>query len=369
MSGWVKEETEMAQVKIRITVPVCEALIRGKTDAGDMELLVSRMLLELLPADHVALLAEYCGPDRQPLRRLVCESADEQGVMAALRREDSERREKARAEAREIEVEEERTAALLAGPVDDLMRLYPDNPSGARWAIRDNLPASVRSRAIAEATARNDVEREAAINVEMAKPVDVHVVERDDGQWVERLPCDNIYAIRRSVVHERALAECIRRNEALLAKYKKQEREIVDARGTTDQHERYLAWLLPEQELLELARDVLLPDLPRYERMEAADAEHESDCSLPIKPNIEFDSGQYTGGLTAGEWDVVKKIRAACAVCSSCGEVFAVCGDKIETEIRYHHATCGACNRTTQRLTVKATMKWAGRIIGREYAV
>lgn len=160
---------------------------------------------------------------------------------------------------------------------------------------------------------------------------------------------------------------------------------VLRAAGTPNQLERWNAGLLPEEELLSLARNLLYAPFrfPRWsvnrdrERMAKL-----AKQTLRTRSSVEFlrHGPACTGttitdahlsfascaadALTADEWTLYKLYDVARAA------VEATTGPgSVRVEPTKHWVTCGRCGGAAYKISVKVSIDWAGRTLVREYAL
>lgn len=149
-------------------------------------------------------------------------------------------------------------------------------------------------------------------------------------------------------------------------------------RGTDNQRERYVAGILPEVELKQLARAELyraLDDFPRWKNLTDSAAEllirHTPHCaSSELAPAISFAS-QGINDLTHDQWERFKAVQR---VVRTTNETHPWCTAKDSTcrlsaKPVAHVATCTACKRQKTCVTCIVSASWAGRELSREYAL
>jgi len=166
--------------------------------------------------------------------------------------------------------------------------------------------------------------------------------------------------------------------------------------GRPDQLERWEVGLLPQDELLALARTELFKPfdgLPRWNSRSGAhnatirwgDVRHKDDCSfhkaksedwepyverLKAQGAIRFEATP-ADELGADQWRALKEMTALAnrasqhawlTVTAAGGEVFAVAP-------RAHTATCTMCAEEIYKASALVSVKWAGRLLSREYVL
>lgn len=145
------------------------------------------------------------------------------------------------------------------------------------------------------------------------------------------------------------------------------EREFVQAYGTENQAERWIAGLLPESELLSLARWEIFAafaGFPRWVKLETSDLKHDRSCS---GGEVRFVT-QKPGDLTHNEWAIFKKITTAVSQANNNG-VLARYGVQATVELVEHVGRCSACEAEVFGRSASIRVTWAGRPLSREYTL
>jgi len=151
--------------------------------------------------------------------------------------------------------------------------------------------------------------------------------------------------------------------------------------GTDNQRERYRDHLLPEDELLALARHELFgkfteSGLKRWDgkkSLRAADARHARKCFVAtagieaLGDHISFETCAIAE-LSHDEYDMLKRINAI-ARASSEHEWCRMAGVLFIVSPRSHWATCDVCKEETVKSSALVSVRWAGRELAREYAL
>lgn len=141
--------------------------------------------------------------------------------------------------------------------------------------------------------------------------------------------------------------------------------------GTDNQRERFAAGLLPEDELLALARGELyrpfdgLPRWGKYTLVRVADIRHTPKCEGHDK-DVVFESCQ-AGELSHDEWVAYRALQAARDIAAL--HPWLSSPGAITLEPMGHFATCTACDAEVCRMSAKVIVKWAGRELVREYVL
>jgi len=353
----------MRNIVIKLHVDVDVALKNNQLYAGDCDYQISEDLLgELSDAEKETML-KWCALDdydkSKNWPRLEVLEATKEAIIAAIKTEHEARvKELAEKEAQTAKTKAEYNA-LLAGPMEAILRYSDACDIGTRWSTRvpyKHQHDELYIRASNEAERRNNIERCAAFEAIENAGIEDAVVENADGKWVTRYYPISWYSS--SATHKAAAAEAERRNAALEAEHTKIKKEFVDEFGTESQQERFVAGMLPVDELLALARERHLPNLPTYDKLQARDVAHKDDCERCCDGEVAFDSAELDDSLTEKEWEKIKGIKQEL-------EIY----QPLETTVRVHNAECTICDASTYRLGVRAVKRWAGHIISREYAV
>jgi hypothetical protein len=147
--------------------------------------------------------------------------------------------------------------------------------------------------------------------------------------------------------------------------------------GTTNQQERFAAGLLPEDELLALARAELFKPFEtlaqhgvkrwgKDTKVRPSEIRHDSRgrCDMRHESEITYETCQ-AGELTHDEWEVYRLVMTARDEAAKHPWLASTAAVTIEPLA--HFATCTACQAEASRMSVKATIKWAGRELVREY--
>lgn len=149
--------------------------------------------------------------------------------------------------------------------------------------------------------------------------------------------------------------------------------ELALANGTDNQRERYAAGLLPEDELLQLARPELFRQFPFLRWAGSRDRDrmtrlfqHGKLMGRPCDrdPNaLEFETCEL-GEITAEEWEMYKKFTTGQALTN---KHHWLDSGAVRIEPSQHWITCKQCGAETYKISVKVTIRWAGRDLVREY--
>lgn len=146
--------------------------------------------------------------------------------------------------------------------------------------------------------------------------------------------------------------------------------------GTENQRERYADRLLPEDELLALARTQMFASfvgLPRWatgkarEQMER-NFPHASNCAGTAGPDrYDFETAEATE-LEGNEFAALKRVRAAVSIVQQHPWLTRSAG-RVTVETVTHWVTCRHCKAEVCRSSAKVSIEWAGRVLVREYAL
>lgn len=150
---------------------------------------------------------------------------------------------------------------------------------------------------------------------------------------------------------------------------RRREREFVNAYGTENQYERMLAGLLPNSELLNLARwELFRPfaSFRRWEKIDEREMKHERSCS---GGEVRFVT-QKPGDLTHDEWAIFKKITTAVSAANNAKDGPLVANNVQATvELVEHVGRCSVCEAEVFGRAVNIRIEWAGRPLSREYTL
>ena len=141
---------------------------------------------------------------------------------------------------------------------------------------------------------------------------------------------------------------------------------FVKAYGTDNQYERLIAGLLPEAELLALARyELFLSFAPfrRWEKLEVGDVRHDRSCNGGV---VEF-STSTPGSLTHDEWSLFKQITGA--VDAANGGALNGHRTNATQSLVEHVGRCSVCHAEAFGRAVNIRIEWAGRPLSREYSL
>jgi hypothetical protein len=144
------------------------------------------------------------------------------------------------------------------------------------------------------------------------------------------------------------------------------EHEMLVNHGTDNQQERWEAGLLPEPELLQLARYVLfLPfaSFRRWVKLEAGDMRHGKDCT----GGATTFATRFPGSLTHDEWSNFRKITEAVDAANE-GPI-GVHGVVAVIVLVEHVGICSICPAQIYGRAASIRIEWAGRPLSREYSL
>jgi hypothetical protein len=140
---------------------------------------------------------------------------------------------------------------------------------------------------------------------------------------------------------------------------------LLEQRGTASQRERWAVGLLPEDELLALARDVLFaPFAPfaRWRKLMSSDIVHRQTCN---GGTVTFSTRQ-PADLSAEEWAILKKITTAATAGKA---LFREHGTTATVDLVEHVGSCFKCKAEVFGRSASVRLEWAGRPLSREYAL
>lgn len=144
-------------------------------------------------------------------------------------------------------------------------------------------------------------------------------------------------------------------------------REMIEQHGDKNQKERYYAGLLPEEELLAVARRVLFAPMSqfrRYSKIVERDIKHDDTCGVGAP--VQFFTREVADGISGQEWHDYRKLHDV--VTASWQEMPS--GTHAVVTIVEHVGHCLDCNhRETVRRAAGVRITWAGHELVREYAL
>lgn len=164
-----------------------------------------------------------------------------------------------------------------------------------------------------------------------------------------------------------------------------QESEALRTHGDASQRQRWLAGVLPESELLEVARRELFRSfvlLAKRRRMTFADIPHPKEAGiwtcLKMPRDVRFivrDSNDLVDwstepnpALTATEHRTLLAIQEASQEAQR-HPWLRKAREAAEVQIRGHRGVCKVCRREARDKSALVTVRWAGRTLSREYAL
>lgn len=136
--------------------------------------------------------------------------------------------------------------------------------------------------------------------------------------------------------------------------------------GTESQRERWAVDLLPEAELLSLARyELFLSFAPfrRWQKLEVGDVRHDRSCSGGV---VAFSTCE-PGSLTHDEWAAFKQITSA--INAANGGALNGHGVTATFSLVEHVGRCSVCTAEAFGRAVNIRIEWAGRPLSREYSL
>jgi hypothetical protein len=165
-----------------------------------------------------------------------------------------------------------------------------------------------------------------------------------------------------------------------------QEHQALRDRGTFDQRTRWCTCILPEEELLGIARNELFRPfglLTKRRQMVFADIPHPVD----VRGVWSCLKGTAIGGATraladlvtwetlpnprlaAAEYRTLLRIQEATAEIRRHPWMQGAGGEAVSTEVREHRGTCKKCGGMAFERSALVTIQWAGRNLSREYVL
>lgn len=159
------------------------------------------------------------------------------------------------------------------------------------------------------------------------------------------------------------------------------EREAVRVRGDANQRSRYEAGLLPEEELVTLARAELFAPFERCARWH-----NRMLRSQAVRHRVQYCHGQIdfetcdVDELTSEQWDNLEILRSAMEIARDHHWIVRSVNDasaRLHVDVRRisgivitttaHWATCRACLAEESRHTARVQILWAARTLSLEY--
>lgn len=157
------------------------------------------------------------------------------------------------------------------------------------------------------------------------------------------------------------------------------EREALAARGTDNQRARYAELLLPEDELLAIARAELFAPFNDFQPFRALKPKECGHADRRCRGWVEFATCE-AGELTHDEYESVAHIRRAAEIAADhhwIARSAVIAGAKLGVDpsnLRRivvapttHWGTCKECKHETTRSSARVSILWAGRSLTREY--
>lgn len=141
------------------------------------------------------------------------------------------------------------------------------------------------------------------------------------------------------------------------------------ATGTPNQQERYAVGLLPEEELLQLARVQLYGNF-KFPRWSGRDRdrmlkEFKHGGGAPCFGREKFET-TAVGEMNADEWAMFKRMTVAAGHANQHEWLDAAA---VSVQPIAHWLTCDECEAELCKISVKVSIAWAGRTLVREYAL
>lgn len=149
------------------------------------------------------------------------------------------------------------------------------------------------------------------------------------------------------------------------------EREFVQAYGSVNQAERWEVGLLPENELLALARWEIFAafaGFPRWDKIDAHELKHERGCENYGGTGTVGFTTRKPDNLTHDEWAIFKKITTAVSQANNNG-VLARYGVQATVDLVEHVGRCSMCGAEVFGRSASIRVTWAGRPLSREYTL
>lgn len=144
-------------------------------------------------------------------------------------------------------------------------------------------------------------------------------------------------------------------------------RRLLQDHGSANQYERWEAGLLPEHELLALARNLLFSPFrafTRWAKLNTFDMQHDDSCSGG-SPTY---STREPRSLTHDEWALFKSISDAVSRANSSG-LLQRHGATASVSVVEHVGRCSVCSVETYGRAANIRIEWAGRPLSREYTL
>ncbi len=161
-----------------------------------------------------------------------------------------------------------------------------------------------------------------------------------------------------------------------------QEMEAVRTRGNDAQRERWGACCLPEDELLELARQVLFEPLALFmkrQRLLFASIPHPRAANgiwtcvsgaVASRLDSLVDWSTATNPeLSAGEWKTLQQVLDAAWTIGRHPWMRLSPPEAVSVQPREHRGVCKRCDGAVVEHTALVSIQWAGRTLSREYVL
>jgi hypothetical protein len=143
-------------------------------------------------------------------------------------------------------------------------------------------------------------------------------------------------------------------------------REFVLAHGSENQHERFMAGLLPEGELHALVRNHLFApfkDFRRWEKLVHGNMRHDKSCS----GGATTFSTREPSELDANEWSLYRQICRMADFANNAS--LRKHGVTAVVSLVEHVGRCSVCPSETYGRAASVRIEWAGRPLSREYSL
>lgn len=157
-----------------------------------------------------------------------------------------------------------------------------------------------------------------------------------------------------------------------------QEHTACEAHGTPSQRQRWALGLLPDHELLAIARAELFTafaGFPRRARLGSNSIPHPRApdgsiaCGSPVS-EIPVDWVTLAApSLSQPEWDSVLRMGSAVLATRRHPWLTGSVCDPVTVALREHKGTCRVCGATRSDRSAHVSVSWAGRTLTREYSL
>jgi hypothetical protein len=154
--------------------------------------------------------------------------------------------------------------------------------------------------------------------------------------------------------------------------YRFHEELLIEKRGTENQRERHAAGLLPEDELLTLARDVMFAPFAgfrRWDKLRLADIRHTRACSSHGNSRDVVFATKVAPSLQASEWTMYQTIVDASYHANADRMICDLAAGNCSVQIIEHTGTCSKCGAGRYGRSASVRFQWAGRPLSREYSL